>query len=242
MCSMAAARSIALTMSYTVSAATVAAVKASISTPVCALVRVVATIRSDDENVLRDLRRQVERQLQVGFERLQVAVVDADHVCTKRQRSIQLSLIVYLHQDIHPVIVAGEREHGTCGLVVDHRKNKQDTVGAPCSRFGDLIGIEHEVLPQDWQFCCHACSAQEFRSTLKGWRVGENGETGRAAFFVGLCERSGIEISAYEAFRRTCFLDFCNQPATILEAGLRQRLAEPSRGLVGPRKPIVLAV
>ena len=51
--------------------------------------------------------------------------------------------------------------------VVHGRQDDQNAVSAPGARFGDLVGIIHEILAQHRQSCCRACLGQKFGPSLE---------------------------------------------------------------------------
>jgi hypothetical protein len=65
--------------------------------------------------------------------------------------------------------------------VVDHGHDDEDAVGPPGAGFGDLVGVEHEVLAQHRQAGGGARRQQVFGLALEGGFIGENRQAGGAA-------------------------------------------------------------
>src|SRR4029077_18209574 len=122
----------------------------------------------------------------------------------------QLSLVMHLDQYVHAVGERGVLERAP--LDVAHRRHDdQDAIGAPGTRFGDLIGLVHEILAQYGKRRGRARGGEEFRHALKRGRVGQHGQTRRAARLEGARQRRRIEIFADQAARRARLLDFGHQ-------------------------------
>ena len=103
---------------------------------------------ADDDPVRRNLRRQLLRRLEVHFKRLEVAIVDADEAAVElRARDPARPHRALRRWHPCPSPSPPQRGRGPCASSTCG-KDDQDAVGAPGARFGDLIGVEHEVLAQ----------------------------------------------------------------------------------------------
>jgi hypothetical protein len=63
---------------------------------------------------------------------------------------------------------------------IERGGDQQDGVGAHGARFGDLIGIDHEILAQHRQGAGGAGRLQIFRAALEILAVGQHRQAGRA--------------------------------------------------------------
>ena len=154
--------------------------------------------------------RQLLRHIEIRDEGLEVAVVDADQARLQIGRPLHLGFVMDFHQRVHPEL-RGFFHQRPRGCVIDHRQDDQDGVGAPAAGFGDLIGLQHEILAQHRQAGGFAGGGEEFRRALEGRRVGQDGETGGAAGFIGHGDGGRIEIGADQAFGRAGLLHFRDQ-------------------------------
>src|ERR1700733_9231648 len=131
-----------------------------------------------------------------------------------------------------------------CRLAVGQRRqDKQDAIGAHRPRFGDLIGVEHEILAQHRQLAGGARRDKMFGVALEIRCVGQHRKTSRAAQLVCLGDGGGIEIGPDHAARGRGHLDFGDEAVAagfqlILErpcksarrAGRRGRVLERGQG------------
>ena len=87
-------------------------------------------------------------------------------------------LVMHLDQRVHPPLGGGV-EQVAGGVVADGGEDDQDAVGAPGAGFGDLVGLEHEVLAQHRQAGRGAGFDQIARATP--WKLGRSVSTERQA-------------------------------------------------------------
>ena len=79
----------------------------------------------------------------------------------------QAPLLMNFGEDVHaPVMGHGFQFAGE--TVVDHRHDEEDAVGTPGAGFGDLIGIEHEILAQYGQEHTARAAPRIFGRALEG--------------------------------------------------------------------------
>ena len=52
--------------------------------------------------------------------------------------------------------------------------DQKNAVATPGPRFGDLVGVEHEILAQRGQRSRSAGGSKEFGRALERWRIGED--------------------------------------------------------------------
>ncbi len=188
---------------------------------------------ADHQAVLRHPRRQAFGRCQRGFEGVEVAVVDADHLGFEFQRAVQFGLVMHFDQHIHAVAEGGGFEIGG-QRVIDHRHDDQDAIAAPGAGFGHLIGIEQEVLAQCRKRRRGAGSGEEFGRALKGWRVGQDRETGGTTRLIGEGKSRGIEVGADQALGGARLLDLGDE-APLSGGDLAFSAPANPRGLSGKR-------
>src|SRR6202030_3536631 len=165
---------------------------------------------ADDDPLGRHAARQPlaggERRLE-GF---QIAVVDANEPRLQPQRAIELCLVMHFDKRVHPERGSGGFQLGRASIV-DRGHDDQDAIGAVSARFGDLIGVVHEILAQHRQRYGGACCAQVIEMALKRRRIGQDRKAGGAAGFISFGQRRRIEIVAVETLRRGRLLDLGDQ-------------------------------
>ena len=112
----------------------------------------------------------------------------------------------------------------------------RDAIGAIGARFGDLIGVVHEILAQRRQRTPPpAPRAGMIETALERRRVGENGKTGRAAGLIGPGERNRIEIGANESLGGARLLHFGDQRIVARGEPVLDRFGEAARRALGLR-------
>ena len=129
----------------------------------------------------RDSRRQPLAGGERRLEGLEIAVVDADQprasaaARARARRSSCTSSSTSMPNAMRRLLELPR------GAVVDRRHDDQDAVGAPGPRFGDLVGVVHEVLAQDRERGRGARGGEIFRPALERGRIGEHRQASRAA-------------------------------------------------------------
>ena len=129
----------------------------------------------------------------------QIAIVDADEARFQRQSAAQFFFVMHFDKHIHVQIMRSFVERARI-LIRQSGHDDENAIGTPGACLIDLIGIVHEILAQRRQACGLARRAQKFGPALKGRFIGEHGKTGRAARFIGACQKRRTEIGADEAF------------------------------------------
>ena len=119
------------------------------------------------------------RDVQVGLQRLEIAVVDADQLGSAgRARARSSRRVMHLDQHVH-VERAGERSPARRACCVGQGgHDQQDAVGAHRAAFVDLPGVEDEVLAQHRQIDGGAGGAQ-MRRGCPGNAARRSAPTGR---------------------------------------------------------------
>ena len=117
------------------------------------------------------------------------------------QRALELGLVMHFDQHVHAERESRRFEFGR-GSVIERRHDDEDAIGAGRARLRHLIGVVHEILAQHRQRTGRARRAQMIERALERGRVGEDGQTGRAALRIGLRQRRRIEIVADQSLSR----------------------------------------
>ena len=139
---------------------------------------------ADDDTVRGHAGGEALGGLKRHFKGAQITIVDADQAAIEVQRAVEFGIVMDLDDGVHPMIF-GSRGEVAGGRVVDLGHDDEDAIRAPKPGFGDLIGIEHEVLAQRRQAGCSASRGQILGRALERWRVGQNRKAGGAARLVG---------------------------------------------------------
>ena len=127
------------------------------------------------------------------FKRVEIAVVDADHLAVQTCCPVQFGPVVHLDQGIHAPI--RRRCFQLCSLRVRNAgHNDQNAICTQCTRLGHLIGVIHEILAQHRQLAGRARLGQKRFCALKTWGIRQYAQAGRAARLIGLSQRGRIEI------------------------------------------------
>src|SRR5450830_1360786 len=190
--------------------------------------RRIETAFGDDDALAWNIRRQPLAHGQRSLEAAQVAIVDADETRAQPERARKLLLVVHFHQHVH-AIGEGRILDRLRRRIVNRRHDDQDAIGAERARFHHLIGLVDEILAQSGQRGGVARCAQEFRLALERRRIGEHGQTGGAAGFIGLGELRRIEIGADQALRRARLLDLGDQRVGAARNAALDRAHETAR-------------
>ena len=143
----------------------------------------------DDDAVRRHFRRQGFGGAQIGFERLQVAVVDADQPHRKAQGAVELGAVMDFGEHIETELGGGRRQlSGRC--IGQRRHDQQDAVGPDAPAFQDLIRVEDEILAQHRQTDRLARRGEVVIAALEIGHVGQHRQAAGAARRIGAGERS----------------------------------------------------
>ena len=105
------------------------------------------------------------------------------------------------------------------------------------ARFGDLIGVVHEILADTGQSCRLMRLHEVFIGPLKAGPVGQDGKAGGPAGLIGARQGGRVEIGADQALGGAGFLDLGDQAIAGLR-GLGQGAGKATggRGGVGGRR------
>ncbi len=133
----------------------------------------------DDRAAGRDQGGQALGDREVGAQRAEVAVVDADQGGVAPQRAVELGFVVYLDEDFEAqrAGLGGELGQLSAG---ESGGDEKDAVRTCEAGFDDLVGIQDEVLAEDGQRNRGACGLQVGEGALELGVLGENGEAGGA--------------------------------------------------------------
>src|SRR5690606_39684554 len=103
---------------------------------------------ADEHDVGRHLSRQPLRNRKVGAEHGQVTVVDADNACASAQRALELTLVMDFDER-GDLSVTCCRKKSPETRVIQDSYDEENRIRASGTRFPDLLGRDHEILPQD---------------------------------------------------------------------------------------------
>ena len=103
-----------------------------------------------DPAIGRQVLGDIDRGLQIGLETAQFAIVDANEHCVQSLDTLQLTAILNLDEDIEPEPEPG-RDQNAQQRIVQRGGDTQNTVRASGARFKYLVGIDNDILAQDWQ-------------------------------------------------------------------------------------------
>ena len=182
----------------------------------------------DDETVGRDFGCQPLGRGEIAPQRLQVAVVDADHPHSEPQGAIELGLVMDFGQNFETELGRRCRELGR-HRVRQRRHDQQHAIGADMAAFEDLVRVENEILAQHRQFDRPVCCAQILVAALEVGRVGQHREAARPARRIGSCQGRRVEIAADQPRARRGLFDLDDQAVASLGEVPFQRLCKATR-------------
>ena len=131
---------------------------------------------------------------QIGVERGQVAVVDADQLHTVQgQNPVELRRVMHFHQGGQSK-TAGHLEQVGHVLVAEDRRDQQGGVGPGRPGLVELVGAEDEVLAEQGQVHHLAHLHQHLEAALEKRLVGEHRQTAGATGGIGTGDGLGVEI------------------------------------------------
>jgi hypothetical protein len=159
-----------------------------------------------DQAPRRDPVEQIERRLQAGFERPQVAVVDPQERRLERERPVELHGIVHLHEYRH---AQGARDifelpHAP---VFQGSRDQQYAVRSSGACFVHLVRIDREILAQNRKAACSPRRPEVRHRALKELLVGQHRQAGGAVTLIARSDRRGIELLPQHTPARARLLD-----------------------------------
>ena len=179
----------------------------------------------DQQNVGRHQGREPFGHREIGGQRLQIAVVDADDRRPERQCARQFGLVMHFDDRVHrqPPRFG---HHRRSLAVAKHRHHHQHRVGACRPRFGHLGGVDDEILGEDRPVEALPHLPQVAQRTTEILAVGEHADR------VGdrrIGARRSADRHRAAMTRRRSALDLHDEP----RAGPRQRRTQAARGRIG---------
>ena len=121
---------------------------------------------SDADHVVGDRLAHPSEGGEIGGERLQVAVVDADARLRRRRRHSRLVDVVDL-DDCLRAAARHPREALIERIGVEHRHDQEHPVRTGHARLRDLHGVEREVLAQQRDIDCSRAPVRDRRASLR---------------------------------------------------------------------------
>ncbi len=186
---------------------------------------------ADENHIGRDLVAEFQGVFEVGLERAEVAIVDANEIGPGGENARELIGIMEFDEGVHfePM---GAGEQGTEQLVVEDLGDEQDAVGSGHAGFHDLVFVDQEIFTEQREDDGGADAGEIGQVALEVRDVGENRETGRTVCLIGASDRDGVEIGANEAGGGAGFLDLGDE-SDGAGAGERGAKGTRRRGLNG---------
>ena len=185
----------------------------------------------DQEAVGRHQGGQFLGGREIGGQRAEIAVVDADQRCLQTQSAVEFAFVVDLHQHVHAQI-AGQRFQFPRRGVGQAGHDEQDAIGAHGAALEHLPRVEDEILAQHGQSDGGAGGAQMLGGALEERLIGQHRQAGGAAFRIGASQRGRVEIGPDQSAGGRGLLDFRDQSVLAADGGILQRGAETAR-LIG---------
>ena len=162
---------------------------------------------------------------------MQVAVIDADDLCSSCNGCSDLLSVVGLHQGRHPQLGAQVDQLGQLrwGENVNYQKVG---VGADGAGFVHLVGVEQEVLAQhgNGSGCAAFLDRGQMLRFAKEMVVGDHRDSRCAVVRVRGGEFGGVEVLAQQAFRRRRFLDLRDEADAFTPQGAGEVQRGRARG------------
>ncbi len=160
----------------------------------------------DEDDVGGDLVAEADRQVEVGDEPVQVAVVDADEVGPRGQDAGQVARVVELDQGGHPPPPRQGQERRQLRIVED-LGDQEDGIGAGHPGLDDLVLVDQEVLAEDRDRHRRPDPGQVRQVPLEVRDVGQDAQAGGAVGLVGPGDGDRVEVGADHLGRRAGLLD-----------------------------------
>ncbi len=139
---------------------------------------------ADDEPVLRDERAEADRPLGVDVEGPQVAVVQADEPRSRRERTLELLLVVGLDERLEPDLDGARDKPGEpLRRMEDGEQEHEIRAGRP--EVGQLDRFDDELLGQDRDRDGRPNGPQVVDRAAEPVRLAQHGDGDRASGLVG---------------------------------------------------------
>ena len=137
---------------------------------------------SNHQHAIRYQRQQIQCVIQAYLKGMQIAIIDADHIKTQRQRHIQLGPVMHLYQHIHADIT-GQPIQGFQLFRFIHKSgnNQQNAIGTDGARLIHLIFINNKILADNRQVTGIAGSCEIILMALEKVMIGQYRQAGGAS-------------------------------------------------------------
>jgi hypothetical protein len=191
----------------------------------------------DDDPVVGHEVAQPDRPLRVDVERPQVAVVEADQPRVRRERPLQLALVVGLDERLEADLQGTIDEGRELALRVQDRE-QQDEVGAGRAEVRQLDRLDDELLGEDRDAHRRPDRPQVVDGSTEPVRLAENADRGRAAGLVRSGAGHDVVVGGGDlAGRRRAALDLGND----VESGRGEPVEDrPRRGRRSGDREVVI--